>query len=435
MESIVISIFLSVLMGVSCKAFYEIFVPYRKWRNGWMEYLIVPITAVGFIVIAFTEVPPYLFQPVRFIIVIALSAQICFQIKTLKNLILSVTFCGIYWILSTIFISFVYVIPVMQSELIYNMTETITQSLFLFLMFLLRYKFRKRAHRVRAHRLTGGRRRAGLAVFPLFGLMVIVAIDMMPWDGSTVDKYAKMMAILGFSVICFCLFFFVENMLEKEEEVQNLRMIQARTQNQMNLYHSMQKNYEQHRRLMHDYRNQLNCIQGMVSSGQTKEALEYISKLTGSLRKNADYVNTNHTVVNVVLNQKYQEAYEKGITMTMAVNDMSGLTMSEEEIVVLLVNLIDNAIEACERLEHDRIIQFKMMLEDGQLVLSIRNLVEEAVKIKGKLVPTSKKDGTWHGIGLMNVDSVVRKNGGTSVIRCEDGWFYFSVMIEMIGFR
>ena len=218
-------------------------------------------------------------------------------------------------------------------------------------------------------------------------------------------------------------------MLEKEEEVQNLRLMQARIQNQMNLYRGMQKNYEQHRRLMHDYKNQLSCIQGMVSGGQSKEALEYISKLTGSIRSNADYVNTNHTVVNVVLNQKYQEAYEKGITITMAVNDMSGLTMSEEEIVILLVNLIDNAIEACERLTHDKIIQFKMMLEDDQLVISIRNPVKEAVKIKGKMVPTSKRDGAQHGIGLMNVDSVIRKNGGTSVIKCEDGWFYFSALI------
>lgn len=424
MEDILRSILLSIMMGVSCKAYYETFVPYRKWQKRGLEYLVVLTTAIGFMVIAFTEVPPYLLQPVRFIIVVALSAQICFQIKAVKNLVLSVMFCGIYWILSMVCVSFAYVFPVMQTGRIYDMMESIIGSLFLCLMLLLRYRFKKRTYK-----LVGGRRRTGLAVFPLFGMMVIVAIGMMPWDGSTVDKYAKLMAVLGFSVICFCLFFYVENMLEKEEEVQSLRLMQVRTQNQMNLYLSMQKNYERHRRLMHDYKNQLNCIQGMVSGGQTKEVLEYISKLTGSIRSNADYVNTNHTVVNVVLNQKYQEAYEKGITITMAVNDMSGLTMSEEEIVILLVNLIDNAIEACERLTHDKIIQFKMMLEDGQLVLSIRNPVDKAVKIKGKLVPTSKRDGAQHGIGLMNVDSVIRKNGGTSVIKCEDGWFYFSAMI------
>lgn len=114
-----------------------------------------------------------------------------------------------------------------------------------------------------------------------------------------------------------------------------------------------------------------------------------------------------------------------------SVNDLSGLTMSEEEIVTLLVNLLDNAIEACEKLEDGRTIQFKMMLEDGQLILSCKNPVKEKVDIEGKRVPSSKKDRFNHGIGLMNIDSVIRKNGGTSIIKCEDGWFYFSAMVPL----
>lgn len=428
MENMVKCILLSILMGICCKVFYETFVPQRKWRRKQMEYLVVLLTAIGFMLIACTEIPPYIFQPVRVCLVVALSAQICFRVKVVKNILLSVIFCGIYWVLSLMLLSLAYVLPVTWMEGINDMAETMISLLFLCLMLLFCSQFKKRAYKFKEKR-----RQAGLAVFPLAGLTVIVAIGMMPWDGSTADQYAKLMAVLGFVVICFCFLFYVESILAKEAEVQNLRLIQTRTQNQIDLYRGMQKNYEQNRRLMHDYRNQLDCIQGMISGGQTKEALEYISRLTGVVRKNADYVNTNHTVVNVVLNQKYQEACEKGITMTMAVNDLSGLTMGEEEIVILLVNLLDNAIEACDRLTHDKIIQFKLMLEDGQLICSVRNPVEEPVKIKGKLIPTSKRDDGQHGIGLLNVDTVIAEYGGTSIIRCEDGWFYFSAMIGMDG--
>lgn len=426
MENLVRIILVVVLMGISCKAYYETFSPHRRWQHRNAEYLVVPITAIGFMVIAFMRNVPYILRPVRFIIVVFLSAQVCFQIKVLKNLILSVIFCGVYWILSTICMSFVYLLPVGYREQIYGMREVIIGSFFLCLMLFLRYKLKKHPYRP-----AGEKGRVGFAALPLFGLVVIVGIGMMPWDGSIVERVTKLMTALGFAVICICFFFYMENMLEKEEEVQGLRLLAARTENQMNLYRDMQKNYEWHRRMMHDYKNQLNCIQGMVSAGETEEALAYISSLTGSIRSNADFVNTNHTAVNVVLNQKYQEACERGITMTMAVNDMSGLTMKEEEIVILLVNLIDNAMEACEKLSRDKIIQFKMMLEDGQLVLSVRNPVEETVKVKGKRIPTSKRDKGEHGIGLMNVDAVIKENDGTSVIRCEDGWFYFSAMIEM----
>ena len=61
MEDIVKSILLSIMMGISCKIYYEIFEPYRKWRNRRREYLVVLTTAIGFMMIAFTEIPPYIF--------------------------------------------------------------------------------------------------------------------------------------------------------------------------------------------------------------------------------------------------------------------------------------------------------------------------------------------------------------------------------------
>lgn len=167
----------------------------------------------------------------------------------------------------------------------------------------------------------------------------------------------------------------------------------------------------------------------MIGSGQIKEALDYIAGLTGSLRLSEMCVNTNHVVVNVLLNQKYAEAYDKGIAMTMAANNLSGLMISEEDLVTLLGNLLDNAIEACGKLEQNRVIQFKMVLEEGQLILSIRNPVKDPVRIRDNSIVTSKHDKSMHGIGLLNVDSVIRKNGGTSVLQCENGWFSFSAMI------
>ena len=118
----------------------------------------------------------------------------------------------------------------------------------------------------------------------------------------------------------------------------------------MELYRTMQSSFEQQKRFLHDYKNQLGCVQGLLADGKTEEAGSYIAGLSEAF-KSGDYVNTNHPAVNVVLNRKYADALEKKITITMSVNDLSGLTMKEEEIVTLLVNLLDNAMEACEKLD------------------------------------------------------------------------------------
>ncbi|MFG6322011.1 MAG: GHKL domain-containing protein [Lachnospiraceae bacterium] len=49
--------------------------------------------------------------------------------------------------------------------------------------------------------------------------------------------------------------------------------------------------------------------------------------------------------------------------------------------------------------------------------------------LKNNTVITSKQDTLHHGIGLANVDTVIRKNNGIHVLQCENGWFSFSAMI------
>lgn len=86
------------------------------------------------------------------------------------------------------------------------------------------------------------------------------------------------------------------------------------------------------------------------------------------------------------------------------------------------------------RLNQDlaKIIQFKMVLEEDQLVLSTRNPLPEPVRIRNNHILTRKSNAPMHGIGLLNVDSVIRSHDGVSVIKCEEGWFCFSAVIPRI---
>lgn len=305
-----------------------------------------------------------------------------------------------------------------------RLSETISTIVFLCLMLLIRFWFGNRESGLKTADWTK------FGYIPVFSMIVIMALSMTFWDQTTAGGNIRLAAIAGFAVLNICMFYMIGNILEKDRQMQRLTLLQERTQNQMEMYQSMQKNYEQQKKYLHDYKNQLNCIQGMISARKYEETLEYISGLTGSLRKNADYVNTNHAVVNVILNQKYQEALDHGITMVMSVNDLSALSMKEEDVVTLLVNLLDNAIEACGKLESNKVIQFKMILEDGGLILAIRNPVDRPVQIRNNKVRTSKPDPANHGIGLLNVESVIQKNHGTKVLKCEDGWFCFSAMFS-----
>lgn len=422
---IIRSIILSFIMAMSCQAFFETVAPWRKMRYRWMEYTAVAAFTAGFMIIAVTEIPPYVLQPVRVVVVVFVVAQIYFQINVVRNLILSVVYCGVYWMLSTLFFAVISATPILSYNYMVDLMEPVLDSGYLCLMMIFRSRYQKRI------RGMADMKWGKFGLFSLVGIMVSTALTAgaVPSEGSQEYYYTRLTAVAGVVMIYAVGFYYMTRLMEKESQVQELRMLQEQTQNRMNLYQGMKSRYEQLRRYEHDYRNQLNCIQGMIGNGQTKEAMEYIAGLTGNFQQNEMYVNTNHSVVNVMLNQKYLEARDKNVAIIMTANDLSGLTVSEEDIVTLLGNLLDNAIEACERLEQDRVIRFKMVLEEEQLILSVRNPVREPVQIRNNRIVTSKSDKSRHGIGLLNVDSVISRNHGTCVLKCADGWFSFSAMI------
>lgn len=427
MQTVIKCLVLSMLMGMSCKIFFETVAEKKQWRQVWIEHTVLLAYMAVFMIIAFTEIPPYILQPVRTIAAIFIVTQIYYRIKLLQNLMLSTFFCVLLWIIMSLVDLTVYRMPQVNLSLLIAIEEFISQCILLCLVLLLHMLYKGK----KGIQALAGTSWVRFGYFPIVSMVVIMALTMFDLSNSFFNGGILFIIITGFGVINILAFYFVSNILSNEAEVNRLRLMHERSQNQMNLYRNMQKNYEQQRRYMHDYKNQLNCIQGLIADGRIEEAQEYVAGLTGKVQQNMDYVNTNHPIVNVVLNQKYKYAQDKDITMTMLVNDLSGLNMKEEDIVTLLVNLIDNAVEACEELDSNRVIQFKMILEAEQLVLSIRNPVRNPVKINGKTITTAKKKASEHGIGLLNVNSVIEKTDGISVLRCEEGWFCFSAIIPV----
>ena len=112
MEIFVRSLLLSLLTGISCQLFFEtILVSGRKW-NRWVRYTEIPAFAAGTMLIAITPIPPYLLQPVRVILVFFLITQFYYRTGVVRNLLASVLFCGIYWLISVVLISFIYLLPI-----------------------------------------------------------------------------------------------------------------------------------------------------------------------------------------------------------------------------------------------------------------------------------------------------------------------------------
>ena len=269
--------------------------------------------------------------------------------------------------------------------------------------------------------------------FYMVPLIAVGAMLLMFFCSSTEEEVRTAYVFLAVGLIFINIFVIelMQGILEKEELLRESALAGQKKESQLAHYRDMQAVYERQGRKMHDYKNQMRTMQTLLKKGDVQAAAALAERLTESISVEMASVSTNHPVVDAVLNQKFHAARERGVSMTFQVGDMGGLRLDEEETVIVLSNLLDNAIAECERVlaggAKGAVIFLKMALEDGNLILSVKNPILEKVRIEDNTVRKEYTDG--HGIGLLNVKAVVEKYQGNMALDCDGKEFRVAIMV------
>ena len=213
-----------------------------------------------------------------------------------------------------------------------------------------------------------------------------------------------------------------------DEPDQDTLLLRQHMEMQQESMRALEQNYRQQRKNTHEFEHHLQVLRDLLDRGETERAREYLHRLKKNRAIHLMSVYSHHPVIDVILNQKYQVAQENEIKMQIRVNDLSSVDIPADYLVVVLTNLLDNAIEACRRIDGYREIRCSVLYDDG-LYISIRNTSELVQVVDGK-IPTSKQDSLSHGFGLMSVGYVLDKLGAEYTFGYEDGWFNFAAEIE-----
>ena len=257
--------------------------------------------------------------------------------------------------------------------------------------------------------------------FSMIPLLTVASMLLMFFCSSTETKVqtAYLFLSAGLIFINILVIELMQGILEKEELFRESALAGQKKESQLAHYRDMQAVYERQGRKMHDYKNQIRTMQVLLKKGDMQAATALAEQLTESISVEMAAVSTNHPVVDAVLNQKFHAAREQGVSMTFRVGDMGGLRLNEEETVILLSNLLDNAIHECVKVARrgrNVVIHVKLVQKGGKLIFSVRNPVVEKVQV-------------MEGTGLSNVKAVADKYGGDFAVSCDEEKFQAVVML------
>ena len=192
---------------------------------------------------------------------------------------------------------------------------------------------------------------------------------------------------------------------------------------------ALEQNYRLQRKNTHEFEHHMQVLRDLLDQNQVTAARDYLARLRKNRSIHVMSVNSKHPVIDVILNQKYQTARENEIKMQIRVNDLSSVEIPTDSLVVVLTNLLDNAIEACRRIDGYREIFCSILRDDEGLYISIRNTSLPVDIVDGK-IPTSKTDSLSHGFGLLSVSYVLDELGAEYTFGYEEDWFHFAAEIE-----
>lgn len=193
----------------------------------------------------------------------------------------------------------------------------------------------------------------------------------------------------------------------------------------------IQENSEELRRFRHDIKNHFLAIENLIRTGQNDCALDYLSKITHSLKATSNYSDTGNVPVDCILNYKLSQASEKGIAITTDIAVPPKLEYDLDDIITIIGNLIDNAVEACEKLYDDKYIKFAMKYCKGTLFISIVNSFNGEVNKNYSGYQSTKNDSFAHGIGLRSIQITIEKYNGELLLKHDNNEFSAEVFLPM----
>lgn len=160
-------------------------------------------------------------------------------------------------------------------------------------------------------------------------------------------------------------------------------------------YEEVENMYRTMRAWRHDYHNHIQAAGSYLELGKYEELATYLKELDASLYEIDRIIKTGNLMADAILNSKLSLMREYQIRTEVTAHVPAQLKITDTELCVLLGNLLDNVIEACQKVaaEDERFIKIYMDILQEQFYISVMNGMQGKATRHGGLFESTKHGG------------------------------------------
>lgn len=283
-----------------------------------------------------------------------------------------------------------------------------------------------------------------LALVPTAGILfgqVISRLLVEFKDGVLLQLYERHPAFLAVVPVLALLFYagayltiaFQQGMAALREEQATHYMEYQQAQAIRARIHEAEQFYARIRGLKHEMRGHLTNIKGLAQSGEHESLTDYIAKMDESMSGFELTLQTGNPVTDVIVNDIRQRSLDLGIRFQVEFHYPDPGAYDAFDVGIILQNLLQNAVEACEKVgEGERFIVLTGKRKGRFFLIEVKNSFAGEVVFgqDGLPVTTKQEDAPMHGIGLANVRREAEKYMGELELKAVQQEFSAAVLLQ-----
>lgn len=255
-----------------------------------------------------------------------------------------------------------------------------------------------------------------ILVLPIATIIIFIAIFYVNSEFLSVQKLVLVFGAVLLLISNSIMFFIFGQLLNMSEKSRKIERAYVKRDMERKYFQHLEKVNEEHRALLHDINKYLRTAAELIQKGNVRDGLEIFFKADLRLQETKRLQYSEHKILNAVLCERrgraeewkvdYRVEIEKGINISF-IDDM--------DLIAILGNLIDNALEAASQLQEGAFTEIRMFMANQYhlLVMEIRNNYLTPPKMGRDGYITSKENKRVHGIGIHTVNRLLWKYGST----------------------
>lgn len=262
---------------------------------------------------------------------------------------------------------------------------------------------------------------------PLSSLLLECVIDSLVTNNIFEDQFIIYIVLGSIIYLNIAVFDFINTYSEQVEFEVAKQMLSQEQKN----YIRLQEHEKELRSIKHNLIHIISGIKGMKNIMDNRDAETMISNLNTMVSDISSVVYSGNACIDAVLNDKFRVCTNKNISFKTKIS-IDNIYINQMAMFILLGNALDNAIEACDKLDENskKFICIDMRSDKDYLIIQIQNSTNiKDISIENKFIST-KKDKINHGYGLNSIESIVKSYDGIMKIKIENDMFMLDIVIK-----